>query len=169
MKKSSVLIRSAALFTATVMAVTVAVSLCAGILGTWIQLSQTTKRTLRPRADYLAQKASGDYNQAGEVIGQIEDEARLMASGGEYVWLVQYMLGATPVGSEQPFPWGDPNANANRDMTRPAWVRMNGRLYAYMEAPVKLERGYTPYIGVAVPVRGMAMGVIFTAVNGTWV
>ena len=79
MKKSSVLTKRAALFTATVMAVTVAVSLCAGMLGTWIQLSQTTRKQLRPRAEYLARQASGDYNQAGEVIGVEAGDLQIIA------------------------------------------------------------------------------------------
>ena len=53
MKKSSVLIRRAALFTATVMAVTVAVSLCGYIVGTWIYLNVIAKGPLKPGAMFL--------------------------------------------------------------------------------------------------------------------
>ena len=52
MKKSSVLIRRAALFTATVMAVTVAVSLCGAIAGTWIYLNRIAKGPMEPGAAF---------------------------------------------------------------------------------------------------------------------
>ena len=53
MKKSSVLIRRAALFTATVMAVTVAVSLCGAIAGTWIYLNWIAKGPMEPGAAFI--------------------------------------------------------------------------------------------------------------------
>ena len=129
MKKSSVLIRRAALFTATVMAVTVAVSLCAGILGTWIQLSQIARTEARPHAQYLAALADRNY-------GMIDSEAEILASGGECVWLVRYGQGVETVAGGTAFPWESPAAIRNKNTNRGIFARINGKLCVYCEAPL---------------------------------
>ena len=95
MKKSSVLIRRAALFTATVMAVTVAVSLCGYVVGTWIQLNQVARRQLKPQLEYLAGIAAegldagaSDDEVLETVRRNLEDEAQMLMASGEYVWLL---------------------------------------------------------------------------------
>ena len=53
MKKRSVLIRRAALFTATVMAVTVAVSLCGYGIATWIGMRAAARKQTAQQLEYL--------------------------------------------------------------------------------------------------------------------
>ena len=150
MKKSSVLMKRTALFTATVMAVTVAVSMCGGLIGTWIQLNQIARGQARPRAEYLA--SLGDAS--------IDAEAKLLAAGEEYVWRVAYPKEATPVGSDMAFPWESPEANARRNTARGVLTRIDGRLYVYCEAKVSPQNEQSQRVGVAVPIVGIPLGVI---------
>ena len=81
MKKSGALIKCAARFTATVMAVTVAVSLCAGLAGGCIQLFGLARNQLRPRVEYLAAK----MENSGE---EIRGELQMLQSAGFRTWVL---------------------------------------------------------------------------------
>ena len=151
MKNNSVLMKRAALFTATVMAVTVAVSMCGGLLGTGLQLRRIAREQLRPQAIYLASLA----DEAGAAAGPLEEEARLLTACGEYVWMV-WEGGADPVGGNQPYPWSE---DEKPDTSRPRSVKINGTPCVYWEAPVNLPDGTTG-IGVAAPIHGIPMGII---------
>ena len=81
MKKSSVLIRRAALFTATVMAVTVAVSLCGYGIATWIQSRAAAKNIITDQAAYLAGLTDRMSDSA-----RLKSAAEALAAGGSMVW-----------------------------------------------------------------------------------
>ncbi len=81
MKKSSVLIRRAALFTATVMAVTVAVSLCGYGIATWIQSRAAAKNQITGQLAYLVELTDKMSDAA-----RLKDAAAALASTGSMVW-----------------------------------------------------------------------------------
>lgn len=80
MKNSGVLTRRAVLFTATVMAVTVAVSLCAGLAGSWVQLNWAARHRLRPQVDVLAEQ----LQQSGTADAGM---AAMLEADGGFAWL----------------------------------------------------------------------------------
>lgn len=163
MKKSSVLIRRAALFTATVMAVTVAVSMCAYMAGTWFQMNQIARNRLRPEVEYLAGRAKGSEGDA--LIKRIAAEARLMNAEGEYVWLVDRGADtARSVGSGAAYPWAAPSQRNRAD--GPITVKIGGRRCLYYEVPINPADASAPGIAIAAPIQGVAMGLIFALVAG---
>ncbi len=153
MKKSSVLIRRAALFTATVMAVTVAVSMCAYIAGTWIQLNLIAQSQLRPQAEYLAGLAGAE----GADPSKLQDAAGMLYASGGCAWLVRRDAdGVSPVVGNAP--WPAERLAERKNTLRPVNVRINGRLYAYCEAATR-DGEDAPRVGVALPVRGVGLGL----------
>ena len=153
MKKSSVLIRRAALFTATVMAVTVAVSMCAYLAGTWIQLNQVARSQLRPQAEYLTGLVGERCDDADEAATRLREAARALCAGGACVWVVDADSDrVVPVGSDAAFPWADA---LKRRST--ATVKVNGQLCAYFEQPA--AAGGAPTVAVAAPIRGIPLGL----------
>ena len=161
MKKSSVLIRRAALFTATVMAVTVAVSMCAYMAGTWFQMNQIARNRLRPKVEYLADRAKGSEGDA--LIKRVIAEARLLNAEGEYVWLVDRGADtARSVGNGTAYPWPAPSRRNRAD--GPVSVKIGGRRCIYYEVPLDTADASAPGIAVAAPVQGVAMGWIFALV-----
>ena len=153
MKKSSVLIRRAALFTATVMAVTVAVSMCAYIAGTWIQLNVIARGQLRPQAEYL----SGLVGTDNADPSKLQDAAGMLYAGGGYAWLVRRDADAVnPVVGNAP--WPEESLRTKKNPLRPTTVRINGRLYAYCESAVR-DGADAPHVGVALPIRGVGLGL----------
>ncbi len=153
MKKSSVLIRRAALFTATVMAVTVAVSMCAYIAGTWIQLNVIARGQLRPQAEYLAGLAGAEDADASK----LQDAAGMLYAGGGYAWLVRRDADeVSPVVGNAP--WPEESLRERKNPLRPVTVRINGRLYAYCESATREGEG-APHIGLALPIRGVGLGL----------
>lgn len=162
MKKSSVLIRRTALFTATVMAVTVAVSMCAYIAGTWFHLNQIARSRLRPQAEHLLTQARGDDDAA--ITASLEDEARLLNAEGEYVWLVRRDADtARAVGSDIEYPW--PAPSARRRSSRPVAVKIGGMRCIYYEVSLNPDDDSAPAIGIAAPVQGIALGLVYALVS----
>ena len=157
MKKSSVLIRRAALFTATVMAVTVAVSMCAYIAGTWFQLNQIARNRLRPQAEYLAGLAGGGDEET--IVKRIAREARLLNAEGEYVWLVRRDSDtALPLGDGIEYPWSAPSRR--RRVNHPVAVAIGGARCVYYEVSLDPGDDSAPGIAVAAPVQGVALGLV---------
>ena len=170
MKKSSVLTKRAALFTATVMAVTVAVSMCGYFVGTWIQLNQLVRQKIKPQAEYLSRIAveglgeSPTFDELREVLSiNLEDEARMLSACGEYMWLMSYQNDipsgmATAIGSE--LAW--PPTRYWRGESPFGTQRINGKRYILSFSPIDTEPNV--WIGVSAPVEGLPLGLICGAV-----
>ena len=165
MKKSSVLIRRAGLFTATVMAVTVAVSLCGYMAGTWIQLRAAARRQILPQAEYLAELAAEGLETEGvsksEIVAgvteRIVEETRMLAASGERVWLVEASgeasLTGVCIGGNAPLP----EVKYTLGRTRFAPVKLDGLSGVLTVASVSES---APWIAVAMPLRGLPLGLI---------
>ena len=127
MKKRSVLKRRAALYTAAVMTVAVAVGLSAFAIVSRTQTNAAARAQLKPMAGYLAELASEDPVNAPD---RLADEADLVASSGGSVWLVP-AGGDAPVTcltGEQPLPQADS-------------FRRDGVRYARSDAAIAPEGG----------------------------
>ena len=173
MKKSSVLIRRAASFTATVMAVTVAVSLCGYIVGTWLQLTHTVRRQIRPQVEYLAALAAeglvagaSDDEVLETVRRNLEDEAQMLMASDEYVWLLNQDddegQAGVCIGANMEMPLARHPMRGARYATQ----HIGGRRYLFMD--LRIEAGPDDYygnyyIGVSAPVAGIPLGLIFAA------
>ena len=164
MKKSSVLIRRAALFTATVMAVTVAVSLCGYIVGTWIQVHRFGREQVSQKADYLAKLALEDPENAPE---HLADAAGLIEVSGGSAWLFDGDWDGEPrLAGDQPLPGvKDGIDNGTRSPTD-GFFRRDGRRWYYADAVVgDEERDYHGRVAVAMPVTGLPLGLICALVS----
>ncbi|MBQ6374203.1 MAG: HAMP domain-containing protein [Clostridia bacterium] len=171
MKKSSVLIRRAALFTATVMAVTVAVSLCGYIAGMWIQLRQIAKQQLRPQVEHLAEVAGGalsdpasDADPVGAVSAGLMREADMLKATDQYVWFVSQDDDAQPTGVGVGTDMAFPAVRHGLSGTQYGTQRIDGRLYVYAQHSLPESFEY-PWIGVSIPVRGLPLGLICAAIS----
>ncbi|MBR6219034.1 MAG: HAMP domain-containing protein [Clostridia bacterium] len=141
MKKRSVLKRRAALYTAAVMTVAVAVGLSAFALVSRTQTNAAARAQLIPMAGYFAHLASEDPANAPD---RLADEAGVVASSGGSVWLVPADgdARAACLTGEQPLP---EQADS---------FRRDGVRYARSDAPIAPEGGEWSAVAVALPVRG---------------
>ena len=169
MKKSSVLTKRAALFTATVMAVTVAVSMCGYFVGTWIQLNQLVRQKIKPQAEYLSQIAvdglgeSLNVDEVREVVSRnLEEEVRMLSASGQYVWLMSQkddIPSGMAIGSELEWPptryWRGESPFGTQKINCKRYILSYSRIDAQPDAR---------YIGVCAPVEGLPLGLICGAV-----
>ncbi len=150
MRKGSVLVRRAALFTAVVMAVTVAVSLSAFAVVTRIQTNATARALLIPMVKTLADLAAENPSNAS---GRLSDEARLFASSGGQVWLAR--SGGDSEGlcltGDEPLPAASDGESPQK---KDAFYRSGGVRYAYAEAAIPASDGDAwSRVAAAVPAR----------------
>ena len=173
MKKSSVLIRRAALFTATVMAVTVAVSLCGYALGTWIQLNQIAKRQLNPQVEYMADLVQGGLTERDGTEGFAEyvrreyaPEAGVIEASGGMVWAWSRGSSQRVSPRHAPAPASLPQklegmlAAAHDVSFRPGVVSVDGGWYAYAVKGVSNGLSVEGALVALQPVRGMSLGLV---------
>ena len=143
MKKGSVLVKRAALFTAIVMAVAVAVSLSAFAVVTRIQTNATARALLIPMVNTLADLAAEEPSNAP---GRLSDEARLFASSGGQVWLSRSGDDELCLTGGQPLPGAGEGS--------PEFYRAGGVRYAYAQAAISSAKGEDwRWVSAAVPVE----------------
>ena len=130
MKKRSVLIRRAALFTATVMAVTVAVSLCGYGIATWIGMRAAARKQTAQQLEYLMSLAGDDDG--------LSDAAGAVAASGGAVWRLTADRAAALSG-DIPLPEGA------------GFFRHDGRTLYRMDGETEGEA-----LAVALPVQSIA-------------
>ena len=175
MKKSSVLIRRAALFTATVMAVTVAVSLCGYIVGTWIQLNRIAKGQLEPQIAYLAELVQSGLSERGEVddfaeyvSGGYPLEAGVVEASQGMVWAWSDH-GSAQVSAEEHASEAIPDklqarlSMAADTVYKPGMARINGKWCGYAIRPVMKGADVAGLLIGAQPVQGLPFGLICAA------
>ncbi len=147
MKESSVLIRRAALFTATVMAVTVAVSLCGYGIATWLQVRAAAKKQIIPQLEYLVSLAKGD------APGPLEDAAGVVAASGGVVWLQDGDWKTRCLTGEDRLPGIGEDIDNGALQPAEGYFRRDGRAWYYQDALISQELShYQGRVAVAVPV-----------------
>ena len=154
MIKSGVLVRRAALFTATVMAVTVAVSMCGFMLGAWSQANRVARIRLAPQAECLARAAANG--------AALESEAALFAAGGGYVWQKDADGEVRDIAGDVALP---DNLNTNRAY---GTVRIDGKRCAYAVNALSKDRegaSIYAYIIAAQPVEGASTGILYALIS----
>lgn len=154
MIKSGVLVRRAALFTATVMAVTVAVSMCGFMLGAWSQANRVARIRLAPQAECLARAAANG--------AALESEAALFAAGGGYVWQKDADGEVRDIAGDVAMP---DNLNTNRAY---GTVRIDGKRCAYAVNALSKDRegaSIYAYIIAAQPVEGALTGILYALIS----
>ena len=148
MKKRSVLIRRAALFTATVMAVTVAVSLCGYGIATWIQSRAAAKNQIIPQLEYLLEMAGKD------APGSLEDAAKVVAASGSAVWLQDGDWNTLCLTGDDELPGIGDDIDNGVLQAAEGFFKKNGRTWYYQDA--LLDEDVNHYLGriaVAAPLK----------------
>lgn len=159
MNKRSVLNRRAALYTAAVILVAVAVGLSAFAVIARIQTNAAARAQLNPMADHLARLAAQDVDNAPD---RLADGAGLVASSGGNVWLIPAddKAGVACLTGGAPLP-----------EAKSGFFREDGVRYARTDAPIGAQGGKWSAVAVALPVarpgaRDWALAAAVSALIG---
>ena len=174
MKKSSVLIRRAALFTAIVMLVAVAAGL-SGLAVAWrLQADKAALDQLLPQARRLAQSAAA-YVSDGSAPKM--DEVGVFALSGGTAWLTDDARDTVNLTDEASFPESltAKQTQAFEGAESTGYMKVLGRRCAWAMVPVERDGETLGVFTAALPVRtpfaasvviGVAVGIAFAAVAG---
>ena len=163
MKKSSVLIRRAALFTAIVVLVAVAVGLSAYGIISRVQADGAARARLLPQARVLARAAADD---ARDGSARLTGEVDLFALSGGTVWLTGTDRDTASLTGEEPFPEA---LQARMDevfqgQEFSGFLSLGGRRCGWAFAPVSFDGVAAGAVAVAVPVSsGLGTALVAAA------
>ena len=161
MKKSSVLIRRAALFTATVVLIAVAAGLSACMVANYLRADRAALNQLLPQARRIAQSAAAHLSEAS---APSMGEADVFALSGGTVWLTGPGRDTVNLTDDASYPEefvsGQATVLEGSELT--GHVSVRGRRCAWAMVPVASEGG-SGVLTVALPISGAFLPAIIAA------
>ena len=153
MKKSSVLIRRAALFTATVMAVTVAVSICGYGFAAWLRSRAAAKDQINSQLNYLV-----GLTDKADAVQRLKAAAEAMFASGIDVWYAEGDGNLEALNGETPSPGIADGIDNVSHASCDGFFRREDRTWYYADAVLgDFDRGYLGRVAAAVPVSYPAL------------